>query len=338
MGNRIFVIGASLSGIDALCELLSRLPANFPAPILITQHVASHSPGVLPHILSQAGHLPASHPEAGEAVLPGHIYVAPPDRHMMLLAKGYVMLSHGPRENLVRPAIDPLFRSAAVAYGPAVVAAVLTGQLDDGTAGLLAVKDNGGVAIVQDPTEATAPSMPLSAMQHVKIDYCCRLAHMAAIFTDLANDDPPNFAPGELRKLVEIEDRIAQGLFTVEDWWSFEQLSTPSGLNCPDCRSALYEVRDPRFLRFRCRSGHAYSAESLLSGQADSRETQFSSIFGALIEEATLAKRVRGQLAASADARTVETLDYKTKTLEKEAEQVSAWLHEMRGLVEAEPR
>jgi two-component system, chemotaxis family, protein-glutamate methylesterase/glutaminase len=126
MKGRIFVIGASLSGIDALCELVSKLPAGFPAPIFIAQHVASHSPGMLPYLLSKAGPLPAIHPKNAMLFEPGTIYVAPPDRHM-LIQNGYIRLSHGPQENLARPAVDPLFRSAAINYGSAVVGAVLTG-------------------------------------------------------------------------------------------------------------------------------------------------------------------------------------------------------------------
>jgi two-component system chemotaxis response regulator CheB len=247
---------------------------------------------MLPHILTNAGRLSPVHPKSGELIESGKIYVAPPDRHM-LLQKDYVRLSHGPHENLARPAIDPLFRSAAVAYGPAVVGAVLTGQLDDGTTGLLAIKDRGGISIVQEPAEATAASMPLSAIRHVKIDYRCKLAEIASLFVALANDDPPTDEDRELQKLMEIENRIAEGVFNVEDWWGLEQMSTPSGLNCPSCRSALYELNDKRVLRFRCRSGHAFSAQSLLSGQADAREAHLSSLFGALIEEATLAKRMR---------------------------------------------
>ncbi len=261
MKNRIFVIGASLSGINALCELVRNLPKNFPAPILITQHVASHSPGMLPEILSKAGPLQASHPKSGEQLQPGRIYVAPPDRHM-LVRDNHILLSHGPRENLSRPAIDPMFRSAAVAYGPAAVGIVLTGQLDDGTAGLLAIKDRGGVAIVQEPSEATAASMPRSALRHVPIDYCCKLVEMADIFLRLAKDAPGE-EPKDAGKLMEVENRIAEGIFSVEDWWVVEQMSDPSGFNCPDCRSAVYELKDKRVLRFRCRSGHAYSAKSL---------------------------------------------------------------------------
>jgi two-component system, chemotaxis family, protein-glutamate methylesterase/glutaminase len=153
---------------------------EFPAPILITLHVASHSPGMLPEILSKAGKLRASHPKSGEELRPRGIYVAPPDRHM-LVRDNHILLSHGARENLTRPSIDPMFRSAAAACGPAAVGVALTGQLDDGTAGLLAIKDCGGIAIVQDPSEATAASMPRSALRHVRIEYRSKLREMADI-------------------------------------------------------------------------------------------------------------------------------------------------------------
>lgn len=215
---------------------------------------------------------------------------------------------------------------------------MLTGQLDDGTVGLLTVKDRGGVTVVQDPKEATAPSMPESAMRHVGVDHCCTLRDMAALFADLASDDPPTVATRDLDKLAEVENRIAEGDFNVADWWQVEQMSVPSGFNCPDCRRALYEIKDPRFLRFRCRSGHAYSGKSLLSGLEDSRERHLSSIFGALIEELTLAQRLRGPLGAEASARAVESLDGRTRMLEGEAQQVCGWLRETRGLVEPEPQ
>jgi two-component system chemotaxis response regulator CheB len=335
MKGRIFVIGASLSGIDALCELVSLLPKGFAAPIFIAQHVASHSPGMLPYLLAKAGSLPATHPKSGTVFEPGTIYVAPPDRHM-LVRRGHILLSHGPHENLARPAIDPLFRSAAVAYGPAVVGAVLTGQLNDGTSGLLAIKDRGGFTIVQEPSEATARSMPLSAIRHMKVDTVCKLEEMARLFVDLANDDPPE-AELSLDELMGIEDRIAEGVFKVEDWWALEQMSVPSGLNCPNCHSALYELKDQRVLRYRCRSGHAFTAQSLLSGQADAREAYLSSLFGALIEEATLAKRLRGEPLFAEDSYTAEALNNRVDVLDRQANQLSEWLHAMSGLVEPEP-
>ena len=232
MKGRIVVIGASLSGIDTLSRLIHLLPADFPAPIFIAQHVASHSPGMLPHILSGAGHLAAVHPKNGETIEPGRIYVAPPDRHM-ILHRGFVRLSHGPQENLARPAIDPLFRSAAIAYGPAVVGVVLTGQLDDGTSGLISIKDRGGTAIVQDPSEATAASMPQNALAHVTVDHCCKIADMAGLLVDLARDDPPAEAP-EIANLIEIENRIAEGIFNVDDWWPARTNDRPLGPQLPE--------------------------------------------------------------------------------------------------------
>jgi two-component system chemotaxis response regulator CheB len=335
--SRLIVIGASLGGIDALCELVKRLPAGFPAPIFIAQHIASHSPGMLPSILMNAGWLPAVHPKSGELIEGGKIYVAPPDRHM-LVQKGYIRLSHGPRENRARSAIDALFRSAAVAYGPAVVGAVLSGQLDDGTAGLLAIKDRGGVTIVQEPTEATAASMPLSAIRHVKIDHVCKLAEIASLCVTLANDDAPMDNDREWRKLMEIENHIAEGAFSVDDWWGLEQMSTPSGLNCPSCGSALYELNDKRVLRFRCRSGHAFSAHSLLNGQVDAREARLSSLFGALIEEATLTKRMRSDPKLGEDLRFAKAVESRIESLERETAQVCEWLRAVNDLVDPEPQ
>ncbi len=159
---------------------------------------------------------------------------------------------------------------------------VLTGQLNDGTSGLLAIKDRGGFAIVQEPREASASSMPRSAIRHIEVDKVCTLDEMACLFVVLANDAPPPETERSLQRLMEIENRTAEGIFNVEDWWALEQMSMPSGLNCPSCRSALYELKDQRVLRFCCRSGHAFSTQSLLSGQADAREAHLSSLFGAL--------------------------------------------------------
>ena len=332
---RLIVIGASLSGINALSELVKRLPPNLPAAVMIVQHVAAHSPGMLPQILSSAGPLPATHPNDGQKLLPGHIYVAPPDRHM-LVSGGSVRLSHGPKENMTRPAIDPLFRSAALAYGHRAIGVILTGQLDDGTAGLLAIKDRGGITVVQNPQEATAPSMPRSALRRVPVDYQASLQELGTLLGRLAAAPPPEDPTGS-DLLMEIESRIAAGDFRVADWWDLENMSKPSGLNCPDCRSALYELDDKRVLRFRCRSGHAFSADSLASAQSEARYNLLSSIFGALIEESTLLRRLSegepAMIAPMAAAR------YRTEAgrLQGQTEVMCEWLRSMAGLVEPEP-
>jgi two-component system chemotaxis response regulator CheB len=279
--------------------------------------------------------MPAEHPADGRKLEEGRIYVAPPDRHM-LVADGVVRLSHGPKENLTRPAIDPLFRSVALAYGNRAIGVILTGQLDDGTAGLLAIKDCGGIAIVQDPDEATAPSMPLSALRHITVDHRCRLQEMGPLLTRLVESPLPADPPGN-KVLLAIEGRIAAGDFQLDDWWALERMSKPSGLNCPDCRSAVYEMNDQRVLRFRCRSGHAFSAESLASGQSEARYNLLSSLFGALIEESTLLKRLgedggQGVGGAAATQRRGEA-----QRLNAQTEQVCEWLRSMAGLVEPEP-
>lgn len=187
MANKdIIVIGASFGGVEALKVLVSGLPKGFQASIFLVQHRTSHVPSLLSEILMKAGPLPASSPADFEPIERGHIYVAPPDYHMML-ELGLVRLIRGPKENRVRPAIDALFRSAANAYGPRVVGVVLTGQLYDGTAGLRAVKDRGGTAIVQDPEGAIAPSMPQNALQNVPVDYCLPLSEIAPLLAQLAS-------------------------------------------------------------------------------------------------------------------------------------------------------
>ncbi|QDC37665.1 chemotaxis protein CheB [Sphingobium fuliginis ATCC 27551] len=178
-GHDIIVVGASTGGVDALVRLVAQLPAGMDAAMLIVLHVGT---GVsrLADILNRAGKLPAGQPADGEEILAGHIYVAPPDLHMTLEG-GRVRLAHGDKENFSRPAIDPLFRSSAAAYGPRVVGIVLTGKLQDGSAGLLAIKQGGGIAIVQDPAEAVAPSMPQRAIACAPVDHVCPLAEMSAL-------------------------------------------------------------------------------------------------------------------------------------------------------------
>ena len=185
-GHDIIVVGASAGGVEALVKLVGQLPLRLPASLFLVLHIPPRSPSLLPGILSRPGPLAASHPEDGEEIRQGHIYIAPPDYHM-LIELGYIKLSHGPKENLHRPAIDPLFRSAAYSYGPRVVGVILTGALDDGTAGLMAIKGRAGVAVVQDPADALYPGMPASALEHVQVDCCLPLAEIGAALVRLAN-------------------------------------------------------------------------------------------------------------------------------------------------------
>jgi two-component system chemotaxis response regulator CheB len=183
---RVIAIGASAGGVDALKVLVAALPADLEASVLIVLHLAPTSPGRLPQILGSVAALPVAVGSNEEIILPGRIYVAPPNRHMLVTNEGRLVITLGPEENHARPAINPLFRSAALAFGPRLIGVVLTGYLDDGAAGLLAIKQGGGLAVVQDPKEAEAPSMPLNALRAVRADYCLPLREIGPLLASLA--------------------------------------------------------------------------------------------------------------------------------------------------------
>ena len=184
----IVVIGASAGGVYALKELVAALPADLPASLFIVLHVSANEPSYLPDILSYAGKLPASHGVDGERFQPGHIYLAPPDHHL-LVEHDQLLVKKGPKENRFRPSIDALFRSAAYAYGPRVIGVVLTGMLDDGTSGMWSIKRLGGVSVIQDPQQAPYPSMPESVRQHVTVDYNVPIAQLADLLGELVQQE-----------------------------------------------------------------------------------------------------------------------------------------------------
>src|SRR5687767_14367963 len=216
--RRIVVIGASAGGIEATRTLVGSLPRDFPAAVAIVIHTAPESPGVLPHIIRRASALDVVDAKSGAELRPGVVYVAPPDHHM-LIEPGRIRLAKGPRENRFRPAIDPLFRSAAQVYGPAAIGVILTGNLDDGTAGLSAIKRLGGVAIVQDPADAPFPSMPQSALHHVNVDHKLPLGDIAPLLVRViagpADDTHTPDVPEEMAievKIAKEEDPLAAGV------------------------------------------------------------------------------------------------------------------------------
>jgi two-component system, chemotaxis family, protein-glutamate methylesterase/glutaminase len=260
--TRVVVVGASSGGIDALTQLAAALPAEFPAAVCVVLHTSPQSPGVLDGILDRAGPLPARAVRGGERPQPGHIYVAPPDRHLVL-EPNRLRLTKGPRENRFRPAIDPLFRSAAQVYGPAAVGVVLTGNLDDGTAGLWAIKQLGGVAIVQDPADAAYPAMPQSAINHVKVDHVVPLQAVAPLLARVVSVSP-NQGGAVVSDRINIEMKIAKEENAIDA--GVEQLGQPSSYACPECHGVLLQIEEEGRVRFRCHTGHAYSADSLLAG------------------------------------------------------------------------
>jgi len=186
----IIVIGGSAGAIAALIQLVQGFPCDLPAAVFIVVHTSPNFPSLLPQILQRSGSLPAIHPEDGDRIEPGRIYVAPPDHHL-LVKRDYIRVVFGPKENKFRPAIDPLFRTAAHAYGKRVVGIVLSGLLHDGTAGLIEIKERGGMAIVQDPQEAAVPCMPQSAIKHVAVDHILSSADMAHVLFELSHEPVP---------------------------------------------------------------------------------------------------------------------------------------------------
>ncbi len=289
--RNIVVIGCSVGGVEALQTIVSGLPENFPAAVFVVLHLSPQTHSVLPEILNRAGPLPAKHPIDEEPIRPGHIYVAPPDHHL-IIEDGKVVLSRGPKENRHRPSLDPLFRSAARAYGRQVIGIVLTGSLDDGTVGLQTIKRAGGIAIVQDPEDAFCPDMPRSAMDHVKADYVVPLAQIPALLAELV---PQHVASGsgngagkqkQIAKEVKYAEADMAGI--EDDAWP----GTPSQFACPECGGVLWELEDEGMLRFRCRVGHAFTAQSLDAEQREAVEGALWAAIRALEESASLAKRM----------------------------------------------
>jgi two-component system, chemotaxis family, protein-glutamate methylesterase/glutaminase len=285
-GRDIIVIGFSAGGVDPLVRLMTEFPADLAAAVFIVHHFPAKSVSALPSIVRRAARLPAGHPEDGEPVVPGHIYIAPPNRHM-LLGEGRIQLTNGPREHGHRPAVDPLFRTAARTYGARVVGVLLSGTLDDGTEGLLAIKRFHGVTVVQDPAEALYPGMPKSAIEEVGVDHVepvgrigsllVRLTTEAVALRDQTNPlaplDPPDAAAAGTRSLV---DEKPPGV--------------PSGLTCPECGGVLWEADAGGFFHYRCHVGHAYSEETMLVVQAQGLEAALWAAVRALEEKAELAR------------------------------------------------
>lgn len=288
-GHDIIVIGASAGGVEALQVLVRDLPSNLPAAIFVVVHIPAESRSLLPKILNRAGSLPASHPEDGTEIKCGHIYIASPDQHL-LIEKGIVRIVRGPKENRHRPAVDPLFRSAALAYGPRVVGVVLTGGLDDGTAGLLAVKRQGGLAVVQDPQDALYPSMPQNAMDHVQVDYCLPITAIGPLLTRLT------FETVEDRRVRQVpltlEKEVRNAAMETNALNDNEQVGKPSAFSCPECGGVLWELEDGSLLRFRCRVGHAFSSESVFAEQTEVLEKSLWAALKTLDEKVSLSQRL----------------------------------------------
>jgi two-component system chemotaxis response regulator CheB len=252
----IIVIGGSSGATTPLRTLLGGLPTDLPAAVFIVLHIPARSIGVLTSVAAAAGHLPVQSAADGLPIRPGHVYLGVPDHHLLLI-DGRIRLGRGPRENMARPAIDPLFRSAAAAYGPRVIGVVLSGFLNDGAAGLDAIKRCGGVALVQDPTEAIADEMPRSALSAATVDLAVPSARLGDVLSDLVRE--PAGARVPVPPEIRLEVDIAAGERV--DSEVLRRLAEPVALTCPHCQGVLSRVRGGKPLRFRCQVGHAVTAD-----------------------------------------------------------------------------
>jgi two-component system, chemotaxis family, protein-glutamate methylesterase/glutaminase len=266
----VVVIGGSAGAISVLQEVLANLPSDFQAAMLIVVHQSQTQPGRLPEVLGQRSKLPIAHAKDADPIELGRIYVAPPDYHM-LIERGWIHLSRGPKENRFRPSVDPLFRTAARAYGPQVVGVILSGMLDDGTLGAMRIKQFGGTVIAQDPLDAESPDMPTSVIRNVDCDYVLKIRDIAGVLNRLAEEpiDAPVYGASAIstkpmpessnvaREADDSADRGDAALVTGE------RLGLATGLTCPQCGGAVWESKHDGLVYYRCHVGHAYTADSM---------------------------------------------------------------------------
>lgn len=292
LGHDIIVIGTSAGGLKALGVILGAVPAEIDAVFFIVQHLPADKPSFLPQILTDIGSLPASHPADGEPIQSGRVYVAPPDYHL-LVNQGLMRVVRGPQENRFRPAIDTLFRSAAHAYGTRVVGVVLTGYLDDGTVGLQAIKKRGGVAIVQDPKEAEYPSMAKSALRYVKVDYCLPLVEIPDLLVRLSKEPAAKEEAYPMTEEIEIESKIAQQQMNTQEFLeSVEAIGTLTTYTCPECKGSLWQIGKGEPLRFRCHTGHSFTANAFLAEQTQNLENALWSAVRTMEEKVTFSRQM----------------------------------------------
>ncbi len=317
----IVVVGASAGGMEALQKLVSRLPARLPASVFVVWHLSPGLKSILPSVLNKSGPLPAAHPQDGDRIEPGRIYVAPNDHHM-LLEKGYIRVTKGPKENRFRPAVDPLSRSAAYVYGPRTIGVVLTGALDDGTAGLWTIKLRGGTAIVQEPEDALIRSMPLSALEHTTADYQRPAAEIGELLGRLVLEEagPEPALSGDESEKMRREIRIAEGADGLEE--NLMRFGELSPFTCPECRGVLTLLREGSVVRFRCHTGHAVSANTLLYQTSEIVEEKLWDGVRALDETVMLLNTLGEQLARTGDTRAAEQCFDKAREAHERAQAI----------------
>lgn len=302
--NYIVVVGTSAGGMKALKTLVEQLPKDFPAPILIVQHISADATGdALLNSLNKIGKLKCIHAKQGNHIESGYIYFAPSDHHLMVEKDGSLLVTKGAQENRSRPAIDPLFRSAAASFGNKTIGILLTGYLDDGTAGIITIQRCGGISIIQDPADADYPDMPTNALNQMKPDYCVPITEMGGILSTLMirKSTKQLTIPEDIVKEVKIAQRV------LSDLPSVNSLGEQVPFNCPGCGGVLWKMDKGSALRYRCHTGHSYTAAALLAEQTEKiEETMWTAL--RMFEErknllTTIANGQKGAMAHSANER-----------------------------------
>lgn len=326
-GHDIVVVGASSGGVEALTKLVRGLPAGLPAAVCVVCHFPPEGSSVLPEILSRNGKLLATHATDGEPLYPGHIYIAPPDHHL-LLEEGRARLDRGVRENNLRPAIDPLFRSAARVYGPRVVGVILSGAGHDGVAGLLAVRGAGGLALVQDPEDATITDLPQLAVKIAGADATAPIAILPSLLADLVARPVPAGGPPMVDPLERMPTIVNHDQAEQEQNRRGGQLST---FTCPECGGSLWQVDERQIVRFRCHVGHSYYAEGLLAEQSANLEAALWTAVRTFREKAVLSKQLAHRARNQNNGRIAERFEEQADQAHGYAESIQKMLQGNNG-------
>jgi two-component system chemotaxis response regulator CheB len=281
----VIVVGGSAGAVEPLQELVGSLPGELAAAVCIVLHLGNRQ-SMLPELFRRVAALPACWATDGDPLQPGRIYVAPPDQHLLVMP-GYLQLSRGPRENRTRPAVDPLFRSAAEVYGPKVIGVILSGMLSDGTAGFSAIKRHGGTTVVQDPKDAQYPSMPQSALANVPVDYCLPANAIAGLLVPLVTSRTSTAATAVSQRQVQSQT-ANEGTEMEGDY----QLGEPVALTCPECGGALKESRMDSLPYYTCHIGHRFAGPDMDMAQFQMMEQALEIALRALNERVALCQRM----------------------------------------------
>jgi two-component system, chemotaxis family, protein-glutamate methylesterase/glutaminase len=329
-GHDIVVIGGSSGGIDAVLSLVAQLPTDLPAALFVVMHTAPDGPGFLPQILNRVTSLNARTANDPDDIKQGTIYVPPPDHHL-LVKDGIVRTIRGPRENRMRPAIDPLFRTAAVAYSTRVIGIILSGYLDDGASGLLAIKRCGGIAIVQDPSDAEVPDMPRNALEKAPVDYVVPIKEMGALLSDLVRSTSPQAVP--IPDDIRLEARIAEtGISTID---MTEQLGPLTPLSCPECGGPLWHIEEDEVRRYRCHVGHGYTAQFLLNAQKHDLEQALWEAVRSMEQQVKLLESLASDERRAGRERTAVMYDSRARESKQHAEVIRRHLIDKDALLDS---